>query len=197
MIEPFQQAMQIVHGVGCAVPFLTPARALPHPLPGSQTPSDFLTLLGRTLDVVPGTLLSDPATNPLAIARLASDPANAFQLVAREIDEGTKVAEAAWIAFRGDGTSVTELPAANQRYLALNPLFAAAGWYSIEPVVLPISAVKPGSLTRFINITGLVRGETRLGDELALLYSTTSIMTSSLVGQLSWIWNGTTFVPPR
>jgi hypothetical protein len=76
-------------------------------------------------------------------------------------------------------------------------LLAAAGWYPVEPVVLPTSVVEPGSLARFINITGLVRDETRLGQELALLYPIVAIMTSALVAQLSWIWNGTTFVPPR
>ena len=69
-------------------------------------------------------------------------------------------------------------PAANRRYLPLNPLFAAAGWYPVEPVVLPTSVVKPGSLARFVNITGLVRDETRLAQELALIYPSAAIMTS-------------------
>jgi hypothetical protein len=197
MIDVFQEALQIVHGVGCAVPFLTPPRALPRPLPGSRPPSEFLTILGRTLDVVPGALLGDPANDPLAIARRASDQVNAFQLVAREIDGGTKVAEASWIAFAADAASATQQPAADRRYLPLNPLFAIAGWYPVDPVELPTSIVKSGSLTRFINITGLVRDKTRLGDELALLYPTGAIMTSALTAQLSWLWNGTTFVPPR
>jgi len=64
-------------------------------------------------------------------------------------------------------------------------------------VVVPTSVVKPGSLARFVNISGLVRDETRLSQELALIYPSAAIMTSALVGQLSWIWNGTTFVPPR
>lgn len=197
MIDALQDALQLVHGVGCAVPFLTPARALPRPLPGTRPQSDFLALLGRTLDVVPGTMLGDPANDPLAIARLATDPPTAFQLVAREIDGGASVAEASWIAFSADTASVTVQPAANRRYLPLKPLFATAGWYPVEPVVLPTSLVDPGSMVRFINVSGLVRDETRLGQELALLYPVGAIMTSTLVAQLSWIWNGTTFVPPR
>ena len=117
--------------------------------------------------------------------------------MAREIDGGAKGADASWIAFSADTANVTAQPAANRRYLPLNPIFAAAGWYPVEPVVLRTSVVKPGSLARFVNITGLVRDETRLGQELALLYPAGAIMTSALVTQLSWIWNGTTFVPPR
>jgi hypothetical protein len=50
-------------------------------------------------------------------------------------------------------------------------------------------------LPRLVNITGLVRGPTQLGDEL-LLYSRPVVMASALAGVLSWIWNGTAFVPP-
>ena len=52
-----------------------------------------------------------------------------------------------------------------------------------------------GSVPRLINVTGLVRGQTRLGDELLLLYSRPTVMASALAGMLSWVWNGTTFVP--
>ena len=59
-----------------------------------------------------------------------------------------------------------------------------------------LSAVKQGSLPRLINVTGLVKGQTRLSDELLLLYSRPTVMGSALAGMLSWIWNGTSFVPP-
>jgi len=53
-----------------------------------------------------------------------------------------------------------------------------------------------GSLPRLVNVTGLVRGQTLLGDELLLLYPRPVVMASALAGMLSWVWNGTAFVPP-
>ena len=51
-------------------------------------------------------------------------------------------------------------------------------------------------LVRFVNLTGLVAGETTLGAELALLYTPAAIGRSALAPVLHWRWNGATFVQP-
>jgi hypothetical protein len=48
----------------------------------------------------------------------------------------------------------------------------------------------------FVNLTGLVAGETTLGAELELLYTPTVIGRSAFAPVLSWRWNGTAFVKP-
>src|SRR6266571_1363127 len=55
MLDAFQSARQALHNLGCMLPLLTPPRMLPLALPGMQPPDDVLSLLGRTLDVVPAT----------------------------------------------------------------------------------------------------------------------------------------------
>jgi hypothetical protein len=69
---------------------------------------------------------------------------------------------------------------------------AAAGFYQSVPPPQPanVSAV---DWARFTNVTGLVAGVTRLGDELSLLYATNEVAASVFAGQLHWKWNGTAF----
>src|SRR5205085_8120431 len=112
-----------IHDAGAMLPLLSPPRVLPRNQPGATTPpDDVLPFLGRALDVVPSALLGDPDNDPLVIARLASDPPGAFQLVAPELDAGTLVPEQSWSAQKCDDTSCTALPAAPHRYLPLAPI---------------------------------------------------------------------------
>jgi hypothetical protein len=46
-----------------------------------------------------------------------------------------------------------------------------------------------------VNVTGLVAGSTKLGDELSLLYRPEQIVNSVFAPMMSWTWDGTTFVP--
>ncbi|GAC1320267.1 MAG: hypothetical protein NVSMB2_16090 [Chloroflexota bacterium] len=195
MADAFARAMQRIHGLGCALPLFSPPRVLPRLSPGQSSDVDFLLVLGRSLDVAQAVVLNDPATDPVAIARRTTDPTPAFGLVAREIDGSTRVALESWVAFAATQSAAGVQPPAQRQFVPLNPILADAGWYPVQPVVLPQSLSRPGSLTRFINIGGLARAQTRLGDELGLLYPQPVIMGSALSGMLSWVWNGTTFVP--
>ncbi len=196
MLDAFQSARQALHNLGCMLPLLTPPRMLPLALPGMQPPDDVLSLLGRTLDVVPATALADPDNDALAVARFPSSPAGSFQLVARELDGATLVAENTWEVQKCDAISCTVLAAAPHRYQPLAPLLSLAGWYPPQTTALPTTLTNQGNLTRFFNVTGLVNGVTRLGDELSLLYPQSMIVTSSLTTRLTWVWNGTTFAAP-
>lgn len=194
-LDTFETARKAIHDAGATLPLLSPSRVLPRNQPGAANPPDnVLPFLGRALDVVPVALLGDPFNDPVVIARLTTDPPGAFQLVARELDSGTLVPEQSWSAQKCDDTSCAALPVAPHRYLALAPILAAAGWYPQQPLALPTSKTKPGSLSRLINITGLVASITRMGDELALLYPSAQITASTLATRLHWVWNGQTFV---
>ena len=196
MADAFVRAMQRIHGFGCALPFYTPARMLPMAQPGQMLQTDILQTLGRVLQVAPGALLTDPATDPVAIARLSSDPANRWQLMAREIDGGTLVAPSSWVAMQASAANVGSAPPALRQYTSIAPILADAGWYSAQPFAAPTSAIDMGSLARLQNVTGLLKGQTKLGDELLLLFPRSVVMASALAGNLSWIWTGTTFAPP-
>ena len=194
---PFLSALQAIHASGCMLPLRTPRPELPASQPGaSATSIDMdvvLAALGRTLEAFPGTVLVDPASDPLAIARLETPATSPFLLVARELDGGTAVPEASWVAKRASSTTAVDDPPANRRYLDVTPIMNGAGWYQPTPLAAPSSSTDRGTLVRFTNVTGLIAGETKLGDELRLLYPPAAIARSALSSFTGFVWNGTEF----
>jgi hypothetical protein len=185
-------ALKVLHDQGCALPLLTPARGLPAAVDGSPPPNDALPFLGRSLNVVPAAALADPDADPIALARQGGDP---YQLVARVIAPGTvAVAAASWDALKCDTASCTTVPApaAGRQYITLAPVLAAAGFYAYAPLPQPASA-HDHAWSRLTNVTGLVEGTTRLGDELSLLYATGEVAVSAFATRLNWVWDGTSF----
>jgi len=194
-LDAFQAALKSLHDVGCMLPLLSPVRALPPATPGTQTNIDYLLLLGRTLDVVPAAVATDPDNDALAFARKPPGGTAPYAFVARELDGGTLVASDTWEALKCDGTTCNASSGARQ-YQPLAALLAPAGWYPQPAYTAPASLKSLGSLTRFINVTGFVQGTTTLGSELGLLYTRAQIAQSPLAAQLGYVWDGTTFSPP-
>jgi hypothetical protein len=194
---PFTAALATLHASGCFLPLRAPRPQLPATQPGvTATSLDMpavLAALGRTLEVFPGTVLVDPAVDPLAIARLETPPTSPLQLVARELDGGTAVPEASWVAKRGSSTNVVDDPLATRRYLDVAPTLNAAGWYQPTPIAAPTSLSDRGTLVQFRNVTALIAGETTLGDELRLLYPPAAIARSALASATGFVWNGSEF----
>lgn len=185
-----QLAMQGIHDRGCALPLISPARALP--ATPAAVPADLLPLLGRALDVVPGTALHDPDNDPLAVARLG---AGSWQLAARRLSAGPiGVTAAAWEAMACTAAACTPVPApaAGRLFVPVAPILASAGFVPATPGHVPDS-INDVAWARFVNVTGLVSGVTTLGDELTVLYPQSDIAASGLVGRASDVWNGTTF----
>lgn len=197
---PLLEARAQWQSLGCQLPLRTPLASLPANLPGAQpTGLDDAALfgvLGRSLEVFPGTVLRDPATDPVAIARPALPASEAFRLVLRELDGAGQVPEASWVAQRASTTAVLEEPAAPRRYLDVAPVLAAAGWLHPVPLQLPARLGQPGTLVRWVNVTGLIADETLLGDELALMYPPADVARSSLAAFTGWRWNGERFAAP-
>lgn len=197
---PFLAARQVLHASGCLLPLRSPRATLPASQPGA-TPTSLdvsavLATLGRTLEVFPDTVLIDPAVDALAIARAETPATDPFRLVARELDGSTLVTEASWIAKRASSSTVVDDPPSPRRYLDVAPVMQAAGWVHPEPLALPASRTDRGTLVRFVNLTGLVAGESTLGAELELLYTPSAIGHSAFAPVLAWRWDGTTFVRP-
>jgi hypothetical protein len=192
----YDAALAVVHRAGCSLPVLWRPLALPEL--GALLPSgaDLLPYLGRTLELVPGAALRDPDADPLALAR--KDGSTAFEVVARQLDpsapEATAVVEAKWSAFACNDTKC-ELVEGNRKYLPLAPILARAGWYQPTPS-RPTRLGKSGSWSRFTNVTGLVEGATRFGDELSARYTAAQIGASSLREAAHFVWTGTTFEAP-
>jgi hypothetical protein len=197
---PLLTALNALHAAGCQLPLRAPRPVLPANQPG-VTPSspDLATImaaLGRTLEAFPGTVLVDPAVDPLAIARPAAPVTEPFRLVARELDGGTLVTEASWVAKRASSTGTADDPATPGRYLEVAPLMLAAGWVHPTPLALPTNSTDRGTLVLFTNLTSLVAGETTLGAELGLLYTPAAIARSAFAQFTGFTWNGSTFAAP-
>jgi hypothetical protein len=188
-------AIASLHRAGCALPVLWRPIALPElgaPLPRGAA---LLPYLGRTLDLVPACALVDPGADPLALAK--KDGGAAFEVAARQLDaaapDAASVAEAKWSAYKCDATKC-ELVDGNRKYLPLAPVLARAGFYPL-PFSAPKRLTEPGSWSRFTNVTGLVAGQTRFGDELSARYPAGQIVASALRDALGWVWTGTAFEP--
>lgn len=194
---PLQVALATLHASGCALPLRAPRAVLPASHP-TATPTGLdvdavLAALGRLVQVFPRTVLDDPSVDPLAVARLETPATDPMRLVAREGDGGTLVAEASWVAMRASSTTAVPDAPAMRRFLDVAPIMSAAGWNHPSPLELPFNRTNRGTLVRFVNLTGLIAGETTLGEELALLFTPAAIAHSAFAAAVGRVWDGTTF----
>jgi hypothetical protein len=188
-----QPALAAIRADGCTLPLAVPHPVLPRAGEAPPAGDTLLGLLGRRIDLVPGTLLRSPDSDPLVVARRGDDPPEALRLTARESDGGTKVAEQSWLVLTCSATACNFQPAAPRRLRPVEPELAAAGWYPASPASLPVHLTALGSLASLRNLTGLVAGVTTLGSELALLYPPPLVAGSALAGRHDFVWNGTDF----
>ena len=191
-IGPLRAALQSLHDQGCQVPFLGGPSSLPLGVANAQPPLDPMPYLGRVLVLAAATALTDPATDPLVLARSpgSSDP---FQIAAQSSGTGSvPVTAANYDALKCTDTSCTTvaLPGAQLVYLA--PALASAGFYPALPLLQPMTS-SDTRWARLTNISGLVAGSTKLVDELSLFYPWTTIAASAFAGILNWVWNGKLF----
>jgi hypothetical protein len=192
----FDTALTTIHDAGCTLPVLSPPLGLPPAAPGvAAPPTDLLRYLGRTLDLMPTCALVEPDTDALAVARL--NGAGAFEVVALQLDAAAVnaggVAQQNWSAWKCDANACAE-SAANRKMLQLTPILNAAGW--VQPAITnPVKLAQPGSWARWNNVTGLIAGVSRYGDELTQRFTNGEIAASSLRDVLDYKWDGTQFAP--
>ncbi|MFD1611146.1 hypothetical protein ACFSCW_04950 [Sphingomonas tabacisoli] len=186
------EALAAIRNLGGTLPLLSPARALPTAGPGVQPPDDLLAVTGRVLEIVPATALADPANDPIA---LGASGAGAPQVLARQVNSAAPgagtIASASWNLWACTDTGCSQ-QAVTGLYIPVAPHLEAAGWHQ-DPLPAPTSLTDQGGWQRWTNISGLVAGRSRLGDELLLLYPSEDIARSSLATILDYRWNGATF----
>ncbi len=185
-----QAAQKAAHAHGAILPLSSPpAITLPPGGAGAAMPGDALHYLGRTLSLAPQAALHDPATDPLALIRPAG-AAGAFSVAARVLTPGAiPVAPADYTALAGAPTACGIVSLAGARFVPLRPLLAAAGFHPAQP-----ANSEDDRWAIFTNVTGLVVGDTMLGDELERLYPPAEIAGSVFAPLLNTVWNGRAFV---
>lgn len=185
---PFLQTqLANLHNLGCLLPMQVQPIYLPPSAPGAVPPADPLPHLGRALDLFAGAALNDPATDALVVAQSGAG----IQIMANTTNTAA-VPPAAFTAFQwNSGSNTMSTTPITASLVAVAPLLQAAGFFpaSTSAPTVPF----PAPWAHFTNITGLIPGVTKLGDELSLLYNWSAIMTSVFANSLAWTWNGTQF----
>ena len=194
-VAAFDAATQSITALGGAMPILSGLRQLP--AAGTTTPAagdEQLNLIGRMLILSPTAALREVAVDPLSLSR--PDAGGAFQLMARVINDtapdASTVSDADWISWECDIDQCSEVATTDARF-ALTPILNTAGWHQLAPIADPTSVNEMNGWNRWRNITGIVPGQTRFGDELQLLYSAAELVSSPVFDQLDLIWNGNEF----
>jgi hypothetical protein len=155
-------------------------------------PANVLSYLGRTLTLAPQAGLANATTDPLALIR-AKGTTDPFAVAANAINPATTpVTPADYDALQATATTTTTTVLTAASFAPLAPVLAAAGFYQPSPPPQPASNIDT-SWTVFSNITGLVVGETILGDELTLIHQPSAIAASVFAPLLNTVWNGVTF----
>jgi hypothetical protein len=191
-VTPTNAALTFLHQRGCTLPLASAAPRLPAGMPGATPPADALPFLGRTLDVVASTALNDPATDPIALVK-PQGSATPFQIASNVLNGASvTVPPAAYDAVKCNATTCSTVTLASQSLVDVGPVLANAGFYPGSPLSQPTNDTD-SAWARFTNVTGLVSGTTKLGDELALLYDAPTIAGSAFAGALDWVWNGSAF----
>ena len=186
-------ALDQVHAAGGRLPLRPLPTALPRWLPGGVPPATetLLAAAGRVLEVHPGTVLVDPAVDPVVVARHAVPAGDPYALTVRVLDGGTTVA----VSHGSPGTGAVDR-LIEARLVPVEPIFEVAGWYHPRPLALPTSPTARGSLVRFHNVTGLLAGDTTLGEELLALHPAAEIARSAYGPLVGRVWDGAAFVAP-
>jgi hypothetical protein len=194
---PLDAALASVHAVGAVLPVLATDAPLPPVNLGQAAPTDLLPYLGRTLRLVPSAGLVAPATDPLAVGKRGG--AGPQLVVARQLDptapDAGTITSDAWSLWTCDATTCTQGTVTGV-FLEVGPVLEAAGWHQATPLTAPVSTADDKGWNRYDNLTGLVAGQSTVGEELRLLYSLGQIAASSMRERQDWVWNGTAFAAP-
>ncbi len=194
-VSGVQSALKTLHSYGATLPLTSPSViVLPKGGTGVPVPSNILLYLGRVLTIAPSAGLINPAADPIALIAPAA-PGQDFALAAQVLNAATfKVPPADLQAVECTPTSKTIVPVTQVSVVPIAPILAAAGYYSSAPFPVPANSTVT-SWAQLVNTTGLVAGQTELGDELSLLYRQDQIAGSVFAAMLTWKWNGAAFAP--
>lgn len=199
-VGPLQNALQILHSYGAMLPLISPpVIQLPPGGTGAPIPNNPMTMfyLGRTIMIAPGAALTDPSTDPVVLLTPGVVlPPPIGTLTDYMLFAQTSSPAAAPVNFQAlvcTPTTQQTVPA-SVPIVPIGPILTLAGYYSPVPFPAPANS---NSLAWAIltNITGLIAGETTLGDELSLLYRQDQIVASAFASRLGWTWNGSAFAP--
>lgn len=194
LAAPVQAAIATLHTEGGLLPLWSPPTALPPGPGGPVTAPDPMPYLGRALWVAPTVAMVDPDTDPIVLGRASTDPGTDYRIGVR-VSAGTVGAPTVdWIGLVWDsvGGAFVERDLGTVTMLAIEDALTGTAFAAHHSAAAPSSQ---GALAwaRLVAVGGLVPGASKLGDELALLWSADEIAQSIYSTHLDALWDGTTF----
>lgn len=192
-VHAFLAAMKTLHDDGCMLPLYAGPSSLPTTVLDPSLPLDPMPYVGRVLQLAP-MAFSDPMSDPVVLARNAGST-DLFQVALNSMGPASVAVPANdYDALKSGSTTLAATSLTDVKLVYLNPILASAGFYPASPLPQPASTTDT-AWTTYTSVAGLIPGKTRLGDELASLYSWTAIGASVFSSMTSWVWNGTAFAP--
>jgi hypothetical protein len=193
-VAAVQNAQKVLHSYGVTLPMVSPSViTLPPGGTGATIPQSPLFYIGRTLMISPNAALINPAGDPIILMPPAGG--TDYLLVAQVMNTGTFTVAPVDIQAVQCTPTTRQIIQLNQvRIVPIAPILGAAGFYSPSPFPAPPNTTSTAWAT-LTNITGLVAAQTKLGDELYLLYRQDQIAHSAFASMLTWTWNGSAFAP--
>lgn len=188
--QGIKAALDAVHAQGATLPLYSLPIYLPPRSPTFTAPTDWLPYIGRELQVFPPAALSNPSSDPIALAATVSG--GPYQIVSRATGAGGPAASQ-WYALQSNaGAAASEISLTAASLVPIAPILSLySGFYALPQITAPSSPDDTWSVLK--NITGLIPGVTSLGSELALLHPAGDIGQSAAVPYLRYVWDGTTF----
>lgn len=177
------------------LPLWSPPTALPAPTGGTAGPPDPLPYLGRQVWVAPSAATVDPENDPVVLGRAASDAAAGYRLGVRVAGGTPGATTEQWTALAWDrvGMGFVERDLGSVPMLPIETALAGTVFVARR---VPVAPAGRGDY-RWAVLTataGLLPGASRLGDELALVWSGEDIAASVFAPHADAVWDGTRFV---
>ena len=188
-----QIALDTVHAAGGVLPLWSPPLALPS---ATTTPMpDPLLYLGREVWLAPTAALTDPTTDSLVLGRTATDTTAGYRVGVRVAAATPAAPVLDWSGLVWDSIG-NAFVAREIGTIGLLPIEAALAGspFVAHPIAAAPASQADTAWAKLTAIAGLVPGVTKLGDELALLWTADNIAASTFQAHLDAVWNGTAFI---
>lgn len=194
LVPSLVAALVDVAAAGGQLPLWSPPVALPAPTGGTGGPPDPLPFLGRQVWVAPSAATADPENDPVVLGRATSDVAPGYRLGIRVADGTPGATTEQWTGLAWDpvGMGFVERDLGSVPMLPIETALAATVFVARRVPVAP-SGRGDYCWATLTATAGLLPGASRLGDELALVWSGDDIRTSAFAPHLDALWDGTRF----
>ncbi len=187
-------AVANLHAVSGLLPLWSPPVALPAATSATTSPPDPMPYLGREVWLAPTAALTDPATDPIVLGRAATDTTPGYRVGVRVADGTPGATTLDWTALVFDviGNGFVERAIGQTSLLPVETALLATP-FSTHPIAAAPASRGDYTWARLTATVGLVPGASRLGDELALVWTSGQITQSAYAAHVDAVWDGTTF----